>query len=102
MTCENCKNSTSGFCNQHLPSLTSTVKEENERLMKIVEKHLLSAHKFYYHDSEAHKKGQCSYPMIAICEAEENKWKYGIEELLLKTLRDIEIDFMYHKIINNK
>ena len=67
-------------------------KESIIYVMKILEKHMLFMHNFYSHDSEAHKKGSCSYPMSVICCGEEQKWKYSIKELASKTLHDIELD----------
>ncbi len=39
-------------------------------------------------DEEAHKKGQCSFPCLALCSAEEHKAKRLLRSSLTRVLED--------------
>ena len=69
------------------------MKTQKETI-KIIEKHLKSMHRFYVHDVGAHRLGKCSYPLVAICSAEEHRWKDGIKNLAEKVRHNILIDLV--------
>lgn len=60
--------------------------------LQIIDKYLDNAHLLYEHDGNTHAKGRCSYPVIALCSAEEQKWKDGIKELAKKLRKNIWMD----------